>query len=101
LGHDIGDLLLRADYFVQTQFYFSSLNNTVTPGTDIPGYHLVNLRAALQNVGGKALDLAVTVTNVTNERYYIGGIAVGNVLGVNSVIPGAPRMFVAEASYRF
>jgi iron complex outermembrane receptor protein len=52
-------------------------------------------------VGGKALDLAVTVTNVTNERYYLGGIAVGNVLGVNSVIPGAPRMFVAEASYHF
>jgi iron complex outermembrane receptor protein len=101
LGHDIGDLLLRADYFVQTQFYFSSLNNTVTPGTDIPGYHLLNLRAALQNVGGKGLDLAVTVTNVTNERYYLGGIAVGNVLGVNSVIPGAPRMFVAEASYHF
>jgi iron complex outermembrane receptor protein len=101
LGDRIGGLLLRADYFAQSQFYFSSLNNSVTPGTDIPGYHLVNLRAALQNVGGKALDLAVTVTNVTNERYYLGGIAVGNVLGVNSVIPGAPRMFVAEASYRF
>lgn len=92
---------LRGDIYAQTSFYFSSTAGTISPGTKLPGYALVNLRASLDNIGGSRVSLAGVVRNLTNKVYYVGGVAVGQIISVNSATPGDPRTYYIEASIRF
>jgi len=101
LPNDIGTLSLRTDVYTQSYFYFGSLNDSITPGTELPSYTLVNLRLGLADIEHSGVSVAASVHNLTNRVYYIGGVPLGNVLTLNSAIPGAPRIFNVEATYRF
>jgi iron complex outermembrane recepter protein len=91
---------LRGDVYGQSNFYFSSLNNTINPGTNIPGYGLVNFRVSLDNAKTR-WSLAAYVKNALNKVYYVGGQPFGEIVGVNTALPGEPRIFFVQASYRF
>lgn len=98
---DAGNVALRAEIYVQSKFYYSNLNDTVLPNTIIDGYHLVNLRAEWSEIFGSKVSAAAYVSNLTKEKYYVGGIAIGQITGTNATIPGTPRTYGFELSTKF
>jgi iron complex outermembrane receptor protein len=81
--------------------YFSNLNATLIPGTDIAGYRLVNGRLAWANVLGSKITAAAYARNILNQRYYSGGNGTGLSAGFNSAYPGMPRGYGLEVSVNF
>jgi len=96
-----GDMTLHADAYAQTKTYYSSLAYSLIPGTDLPSYYLVNLRYDWRHVFGSQASLGAFAKNVTGEKYYLGGYALGAAIGFNTHIPAAPRMFGVELGYEF
>lgn len=104
LSSDIGDagsIALRGEVYAQSSFFYGNLNDTLIPGTRIKGYHIINLRAEWNELFGTKVNAALFVSNLTKEKYYVGGIALGQISGSNGAIPGAPRMYGVELSTRF
>jgi iron complex outermembrane receptor protein len=101
LPNGMGEVSLRGDVYAQSKFYYSSVVNTLTPGAVFPNYKLVNLRAGWSDIGGSNFSAAAFVTNLFDKAYYTGGLALGSVLGLNTAIPGRPRMLGGEVSFRF
>jgi iron complex outermembrane recepter protein len=101
LGGNAGKLSLRTDAYSQSNFYFSNTNNSVTPGTGISPYTLVNFRLALEGIEGSGWSIAAQLRNAFNRTYYVGGSPLGSVFSVNTAVPGVPRMFYLEANYKF
>jgi len=97
----LGDLSLRADYYIQSAQYFSNLNSTINPGTELPSYRLVNLRLDWSKIRNTGLAGSLYVRNLTNQQYYVGGIPQGADLGLNQASPGRPRMFGIDLKYSF
>ncbi len=91
---------LRSEVYDQSETFFSSTNNTLNPGTRIPGYTVANFRLTLED---EAAGWAVSahVKNAFDETYYVGGIGFASLFAVNTVIPGAPRTYMLEARYSF
>lgn len=98
---DLGNVALRGEVYAQSDFYYSNLDATVLPGTRIDGYSLVNLRAEWNDIHGSKVNAAFYVNNLTKTKYYVGGIALGQVTGSNATIPGAPRMYGFELGVKF
>ena len=92
---------LRGDAFAVSSFYFSNLADTFTPGTQIPGYALVNATLAWKNLLGTRLTASIYVKNMLDKRYYTGGLGTMHADGVNIVSPGVPRNFGGELRYSF
>lgn len=104
VSHSLGDtgvIRLRGDLFTQSRFFVSNVAATEAPGTDIPGYTLVNLRLSLSNIGGSGITAAVFARNLFNKRYYAGGNSIGPTLGVNTSVPGRPRFLGGELRFDF
>jgi iron complex outermembrane receptor protein len=101
LPERLGDLSLRGDYYLQSDQYFSNLNNTINPGTLLPSYKLINLKLDWTKIGGTGLGGGLYVRNLANERYYVGGIPQGADLGLNQASPGRPRMYGIDLKYSF
>lgn len=98
---DGGVLSLRGDLYKQSSFYYSNAAATILPGTRISGYTLVDLRAEWAQIAGTQLSVAAYAKNLTNEKYNVGGFALGAVSAINSVLPGVPRMYGIEAKIEF
>jgi len=96
-----GDMSLRAELYAQSYEYFSNLANTITPGTRLPGYGLLNLRYDWHAIFGTGFTLAGFAKNVTNRGYYTGGESFGADFGLNAAAPAEPRTYGAEVTYRF
>jgi catecholate siderophore receptor len=62
--------------------------------TVLPGYGVVHLAAGYQ---AKAFDIAITLKNLLNRRYYVA--AHGGANDYN--MPGEPRSLLVSARYRF
>lgn len=92
---------LRGDIYKQSSFYYSNASATILPGTQISGYTLVDVRAEWARIRGTQLSLAAYAKNLTNEKYNVGGFALGAVNAINSVLPGLPRMYGVEAKLEF
>jgi iron complex outermembrane receptor protein len=97
----LGPMSLRAEVYGQSSEYFSNLASTLTPGTQLPGYGIVNLRYDWKNVFGTALTVSGFAKNVGNKGYYTGGEAFGVDFGINNASPAEPRTYGAELNYRF
>jgi iron complex outermembrane receptor protein len=90
---------IRGDVHAQTSFYFSSLNNTVNPGSQLPGYGLADFRVSIDSVSG--WSLAAYVKNAFDHTYYVGGVPLASLLGFNTALPGAPRTAFVQLRYKF
>ena len=101
LGNDMGNLSVRGDLYAQSKFYYSSVNNTINPGSELPGYSIANFRVDWANIAGSNFGAAFFIKNAFDKTYYTGGLALGSVLGLNTAIPGRPRMFGGELSVKF
>jgi iron complex outermembrane receptor protein len=91
---------LRADFYAQTSSFFSSTDNTLNPGTQIPGYGIANFRLGIEDAG-VGWSVSASVKNAFNKAYYVGGVGFSSLLALNTVIPGAPRTVIVNARYRF
>jgi iron complex outermembrane receptor protein len=101
LDNQGGELALRGDAYSQASFYYSNTDRTTSPGTKLQGYTLFNIRAEWNEVLGTDLSLAAFVQNLTNEKYYSGGIALSAVFGSNAALVGTPRIWGMEVGYKF
>ncbi|MCW1431641.1 TonB-dependent receptor [Novosphingobium sp. JCM 18896] len=67
----------------------------------LPPSDLLNLNMTWSDVLGQPIDLSAFVTNVTNEKVWLNVGNGYNSIGVESVLPGAPRMAGARLKTRF
>lgn len=98
---EAGHVSLRGEVYGQTHVYFSSSASSLTPGTKLPGYALVNARLAWDNIGGTHLSAALWGKNLTDKAYFTGGIPLGASLGTNNAAVGEPRTYGVELSAKF
>ena len=91
---------LRGDFYAQTSQYFSSTDNTLNPGTKIPGYGLASFRLGLENTNAGWM-VSANIKNAFNHVYYVGGVGFASLFAVNTVVPGPPRTYSLEARYKF
>lgn len=96
-----GELAFRGEIYGQSHFFYSNLNDTIVPNARIGGYKLINARLELNNAFGSGVDVAAYASNLTNEKYLVGGFPLGAVTGQNSVLLGTPRMYGIELGIDF
>jgi iron complex outermembrane recepter protein len=96
-----GKMVVHADAYAQTHTYYSSLDYSLVPGTGLNGYGLVNMRFDWRKVFGSSVSVGAFVKNLTNQEYYVGGYALGGNVGLDTHIPGSPRMFGADINIAF
>jgi len=100
-GGDAGDLSLRAEVYSQSSFYFSNTADSIGPDTKLDGYDLVNARLEWSGIFGTKVSGALWANNLTDEEYFVGGMALASSLGHNAAAVGEPRMYGAELTYEF
>jgi iron complex outermembrane receptor protein len=90
---------LRGDVYAQTSTYFTSSGNN-NPGSQTPGYAVANFRVGVEDktIGW---SLSANLKNAFNRTYYVGGIGLGELFQLNTIVPGEPRTFLVEARYQF
>lgn len=96
-----GQVILHADVYAQKQTFFSSTEGSITPGTGIKGYEVVNMRLSWNNILSSKFSLAVYAKNLFDKFYYASGYALGAAGGYNTAYPGAPRTVAGELSVKF
>lgn len=96
-----GELRMRTELYGQDQMYFSNTADSITPETELPSYVLVNARLEWNGIMGSHFSAALFGKNLTNEHYFVGGMPLGASLGHNAAVVGEPRMYGAEATYKF
>jgi iron complex outermembrane recepter protein len=100
LGHT-GSAFLRAEVYRQSSFFYSNLAGSVTVGTEIDAYTLVNLRAGLDNIAGTRFSVMAYGQNITDKEYQVGGLDLGAVIGTSARLAGVPRTFGIQGTYKF
>ena len=95
------DVRLRGDVYTQSHSFFSSLDDTLNPGSRLPSYTIANFLLAFDNIVGTGVGVSTWVKNAFNEKYYVGGVPLSLALGVNSGNVGRPRMYGMDVSYKF
>jgi iron complex outermembrane recepter protein len=111
LPNSLGQFVLRQDVYSQSYLYYSNLAASVNvppngigpldPDTKIGGYTLLNARIEWNNIAGSRFHAAAYVRNMLNKQYEVGGLGLGAVVGVDSVILGTPRMEGLEVGLSF
>jgi iron complex outermembrane receptor protein len=100
-SEDFGRVVLHGDVYAQTHTFFSSAEGSITPGTRLKGYEILNLRLSWDDILGSKFSAAVFAKNVLDKFYYASGYALGAAGGYNTAYPGAPRTVAAEVSVKF
>ena len=98
---DVGKISLRGEVYAQTHVFFSSSFNSLTPGTKLPGYALVNARLGWDNILGHGVSADLFAKNLFDKAYFTGGLPLGASLGINSAAVGEPRTYGVELSAKF
>jgi iron complex outermembrane receptor protein len=111
LPNSLGKLVVRQDLYSQSYFYYTNFAASVNvpangiggldPNTRIGGYTLLNARVEWNNIAGSMFHAAAYVRNMLNKQYEVGGLGLGAVVGVDSVVLGTPRMAAVEVGLKF
>jgi iron complex outermembrane receptor protein len=96
-----GTISLRADAYTQTSQYFTSLAASISPGTLLPGYSIVNMRVNWNQIFGSHASLSIFARNILDRGYYLGGYPNGPAVGTNTATPAPPRTFGGQLTYAF
>jgi iron complex outermembrane receptor protein len=95
----LGDLSMQVDYVWRSdQKLYSS--GALRSQLIQPAYGLVNARVGMNFSAWGGFEVALLGTNLTNEKYYVGGLSV-EALGFNDLMAGDPRMYRIELTKRF
>jgi iron complex outermembrane receptor protein len=111
LPNSLGQMVLRQDVYSQSFFYYTNFAGSVTvpangtgpldPNTKIAGYTLLNVRIEWNNISGSGVHAAASVRNMLNKQYEVGGLGLGAIAGLDSVVLGTPRMAALEVGLKF
>ncbi|HUA26450.1 MAG TPA: TonB-dependent receptor [Steroidobacteraceae bacterium] len=111
LPHSLGQLVVRQDIYSQSYLYYTNFAASenvpangigpLDPNTKIGGYALLNARVEWNNIAGSRFHAAAYVRNMLNKQYETGGLGLGAVAGIDSVILGTPRMVGLEVGLTF
>ncbi|MEO5641124.1 MAG: TonB-dependent receptor [Sphingomicrobium sp.] len=101
LPETLGSAHLQASYYHQSKIYIGDLNQGSNYDPPLPGYGVLDLNADWRNVGGRPIDLAAFIKNVTNKDYLTGGVGVYASTGFQSATIGPPRTIGASVTVRF
>jgi iron complex outermembrane recepter protein len=96
-----GAMSVRADVYAQTSQWFTSLGYSLSPGTELPKYSVVNMRLDWHKMFLSPVSLGLYVRNLQNKAYFLGGMGNGPSAGINDAVPAPPRMYGAEINYAF
>jgi iron complex outermembrane recepter protein len=96
---EVGPLWLGIDFTYQDRVFAGF--TSVDPGSYMPSYGLVGLRADWQGVWRSAFDVSVFATNVTDKLYRITNEDLYSTIGTSITTYGPPRMFGASVRYQF
>jgi len=96
----LGVPIFSVSWYNQSRVWFTDLADEEPDGSQ-GGYNLVNLRLDWNDVAGTSADLAFFVNNVADQVYKVGGNPLEHLVGTDSSIYGAPRMWGIELRYRF
>lgn len=101
--HDlsVGQLVMRGDYYAQSSFFYTNAAGSILPDTELPSYDLVGGRVELNEIAGSNISAAAYIRNAMDEEYYVGGFGLGAVIGINSALPGTPRLYGLEIRAKF
>ena len=56
-------------------------------------FNVANVRLNWSDIAGFKVSAAMFLTNAFDKAYYSGGLQTGSSLGLDTAIPGEPRMF--------
>jgi iron complex outermembrane recepter protein len=102
LPSDQGTLAYRTDVYAQSVMYFSNLDSSLTPGTALNSYGIVNMRLDWSDPFQlKGLTTSLYVKNLTNKLYYTGGSGAAQDSSTESAVFGQPRMYGVNLKYSF
>ncbi len=96
---DLGEVHAIAEYVHTGRIQYST--DEVEPDGNEPGYGLLNVRLAWNNVAGHPIDASFFMTNVTNTLYAIGKFGIYSTEGFVSQLYGEPQMWGFSVKYRF
>ena len=75
--------------------------SAVTPGSYLPSYGLLGLRADWQKIGGTGLGASLFMTNVADKVYRVANEDLFTTIGTSTTVYGEPRMFGVSLRYQF
>jgi iron complex outermembrane receptor protein len=102
LPSDQGTLDYRTDVYAQSVMYFSNLDSSLTPGTALNSYGLVNMRVDWSDPFQlKGVTTSLYVKNLTNKLYYQGGSGAAQGSSAETAVFGQPRMYGVTLKYSF
>lgn len=91
-----GDIGFSGDYY-----YIGDFNGQGGTTEQLPGYHTLNFRLAWTGIAKTGLDLAAYVKNATDEKYLASPTVLVPGFPMAVAIPGDPRTWGVEATYKF
>jgi iron complex outermembrane receptor protein len=91
-----GDIAFSGDYY-----YIGDFNGQGGTNEQLPGYHLINFRLAWTGIAKSGLDLAAYVKNATDEDYFSSPNVLVPSFPMAVALPGDPRTWGVEATYKF
>jgi len=106
ISDELGLLTLSGTYTYQDEMFGNASSIVATgsssqdsDGEDLPSQKQLNINLGWKSILGSTFDLAMFVTNVTNEEYvtYTSGAS----FGWDAAMLNPPRMYGASLSYNF
>jgi len=95
----LGDVWLNANFSYQDQVFAGF--SAVTPGSYVPSYGLLGLRADWEKINGSGLSAALFVTNLADRVYRVTNEDLFTTIGSSTTVYGEPRMYGVTLKYQF
>jgi iron complex outermembrane receptor protein len=95
----IGEIWLGGNFTYQDRVFAGF--SAVTPGSYMPSYGLLGLRADWEKISGTGLSASVFMTNVTDKVYRVANEDLYTTIGTSVTVYGEPRMYGALLRYQF
>jgi iron complex outermembrane receptor protein len=92
LRDGLGDLMCNLAYYYNGKMEFSA--------QEVPDYEIFQARVAWTNIARSGFGVAVWGKNLSDNEYYSGGVASGDI-GIYTVMVGAPQTYGVEVLYDF
>ncbi len=90
-------LFLNPSYSYKSHFFFDDANS---PGLEQNAYGLLNINGGLE-LNEPNIKLTIWGTNVLDEQYVTSAGNTGNLFGLPTFVPGAPRMIGTKLTWNF
>jgi iron complex outermembrane receptor protein len=95
----LGELWLDGNFSYQDRVFAGF--SAVTPGSYMPSYGLLGLRADWARINGTGLSASLFATNVANKVYRVTNEDLYTTIGTSTTVYGEPRMYGASVRFDF